>query len=209
MSFNSSPLSADGTSVFSSGGGSVASATTIGTTAASAISLGNVSRSLTVSGTSVSFSGLTLNPAASIAAGAGRILGQPHVAVFSLTSETGAVAVSTTPATWFRFPFPVRIIGVRGYLYTAGGSQTTVDIRTVASGVTIPTSIAGGTSIFTTALTLATSRFSSVEAGNTAYALTTAASTTGYSDDQGFAIFVSNAGTSAAGLKVMVYYTVF
>jgi hypothetical protein len=39
--------------------------------------------------------------------------------------------------------------------------------------------------------------------------MTNAAGTVGLADDTGLAFFVTGAGTGAAGLKVVIYYTTF
>ena len=130
-------------------------------------------------------------------------------AVIALSLETGTISVSTTPAAWFRIPYPWIIEGVRGYLYTPSSSgSVTVDIRSVASGTAIPTNNTLGTSIFTTALTIDATRPSSVGSAVSAV-LTNAAGTVGLADDTGLAFFVTGAGTSAAGLKVVIYYATF
>jgi hypothetical protein len=139
--------------------------------------------------------------------GPARVIGLPQVAVFALTSETGAVSVSTTPATHFRIPFPWRILGVRANLYTPSSSgQVVIDIRSVPSGV-IPTNVGGGTSIFiTNLLTIDANQSSSV--GSATNATITSQANTGLVDNTGLAIFVTGAGTGASGAKVIIYYTV-
>ena len=97
---------------------------------------------------------------------------------------------------------------IRDSLYTAGSFATTIDIRSVASGATMPTSTAMGTSIFSTTLTIDATKNSSVGSA-TAAVLTTAANSTGLADDTGLAVFVTTPGTSAAGLKLYIYYTTF
>jgi hypothetical protein len=140
--------------------------------------------------------------------GASKIIGLPQEMTIALTSETGAVTVSTTPAAHFRIPRSWRILGVRANLYNASTSgSVSIDIRSVSTGVTIPTSVAGGTSIFTTPLSIDSTRMSSV-ASTTGAVLTTAANTAGLSDDTGMAFFVTGAGAGAAGLKVILYYCV-
>lgn len=140
--------------------------------------------------------------------GNARVLGFPQVAVFALTSETGAVAVSTTPATWFRIPYPWKILGCRASVYTSSSSGAiSIDVRSVASGTAIPTSNGGGTSIFSTLVTIDASRTSSIGSTTTSV-LTTAAGTTGLADDTGLAVFVTGAGTGAAGLKLIIYYCI-
>jgi hypothetical protein len=138
--------------------------------------------------------------------GSSKVLGMPQEMCIALTSETGAVAVSSAPAAHFRIPRAWRILGVRANLYNASTSgSVSIDIRSVATGVTIPTSISAGTSIFTTPLSIDSTRMSSV-GSTTGAVLTTAANTAGLSDDTGMGIFVTGAGTGAAGLKLILYY---
>jgi hypothetical protein len=140
--------------------------------------------------------------------GAAKVLGLPQVAIFALTGETSAVSVSTTPVSHFRIPFPWKILGCRANLYTPSSSgQVVIDIRSVASGINIPKSVAGGTSIFTTTLRIDATRSSSVGSA-TDDVITAAANSTGLADDTGLAIFVSSAGTGAAGLKLVIYYCI-
>ena len=163
---------------------------------------------LSISGGSVlQFNGVGGNVSSIATISNAPIRGLPQVAVFALSSETGAIAVSSTPATWFRIPYPWRIIGVRASLYTAGSTATTINIFSVAQGVAVPTS-ATGTSIFSTALTIDATRTSSIGSATNAV-LTTAANTTGLADDSGLSVFITSAGTSATGLKLLIYYTQF
>jgi hypothetical protein len=165
---------------------------------------------ITLAGNSLSLIGLSPNISSisALAVGASRVLGLPQEMCIALSSETGAVVVSTTPGAQFRIPRAWRILGVRANLYTPSTSgSVSIDIRSVATGVTIPTSVAGGTSIFTTPLSIDSTRMSSV-ASTTGSVLTTAANTAGLSDDTGMGIFVTGAGTGAAGAKVILYYCV-
>ena len=135
-----------------------------------------------------------------------RVNGLPLTAVIALTAETGTVAVSTTPAGWFRLPYPWRILGVRACLYTVSSSgAVTIDIRYVSTGIVIPTSVTGGTSIFTTTLTIDATKPSSVGSATPAV-ISSSISTNGLGDDAGLAFFVTSAGTGATGLKVILYY---
>jgi hypothetical protein len=54
-------------------------------------------------------------------------------------------------------------------------------------------------------LTIDSTKMSSINS-STAAVLTTAANIAGLADDTGMAIFVTGAGTAAAGLKVILYY---
>ena len=90
----------------------------------------------------------------------------------------------------------------------SSSGTVTIDIRYVLSGTPIPTSVGGGTSIFTTALTIDATKPSSVTSAASAV-LTTTASTNGLADDTGLAFFVTGAGTGAAGLKVIIYYITY
>ena len=212
ISYPTLAMKTDGT-MAGVGGGSTdtTTSTNIGTSATAAITLGATLQNMTIQNNQLTFTGISgLTPTTTIASGGpAKCLGLPMIAVYALSAETTAIATSTTPATWWRIPLPWKIIGVRASLYTAGSTATTIDIRTVASGTAMPTSVAGGTSIFTTALTIASTKQSSCESGNTAYALTTAASTTGIADDSGFAVFITGAGTGSAGLKLNLYYTIY
>jgi hypothetical protein len=137
--------------------------------------------------------------------GPSRVLGLPQVGVFALTSETGAVTVSSAPATHFRIPFPWRIIGVRASLYTPSTSgQVVIDIRSVPSGPVAITP-SGGTSIFiTNLLTIDANQSSSV--GSATSATITSAANTGLVDNSGLSVFIIGAGSGAAGCKLLIYY---
>jgi hypothetical protein len=137
------------------------------------------------------------------------VIGFPSFIAFALTAETGPINITTIPALWFRIPYPWRIRGVRASVYTPSVSGSiTIDILSVPSGTSIPTSVSSGTSIFTTPLTIDENRPSSVGSLVPAV-LTTAASTTGLADDTGLAVFITSAGTGSAGLKIFIYYHVF
>jgi hypothetical protein len=139
--------------------------------------------------------------------GPARVLGVPLTSVVVLSGETNALVVSTTPAAWFRTPYPWRILGVRGSVYTPSTSgNITVDIRQVASGTIIPTSNTVGTSIFTNVLTIDANRPSSILSTNVSAITTTIPLS--IADDTGLAFFITGAGTGAAGLKVVIYYAV-
>jgi hypothetical protein len=183
-----------------------------GTTSPGTVTFGNVSVGSVINGSSLTF-GSTLSPNVSAisatASGAGKVLGLPQVAIFSLTGETSAVSVSSTPVTHFRIPFPWKILGCRANLYTpSSGGQVVIDIRSVSSGINIPTSVAGGTSIFSTTLRVDATRSSSVGSA-TDDVITAAANSTGLADDTGLSVFITSAGTGAAGLKLVIYYSVF
>jgi hypothetical protein len=139
--------------------------------------------------------------------GPARVLGVPLTSVVVLSGETNALVVSTTPAAWFRTPYPWRILGVRGSVYTPSTSgNITVDIRQVASGTIIPISNTVGTSIFTNVLTIDANRPSSILSTNVSAITTTIPLS--IADDTGLAFFITGAGTGAAGLKVVMYYAV-
>jgi hypothetical protein len=183
------------------------------TTSTTGVTLGATAQSLNINASSLIFN-VSLAPNISSTAfinsgGPARVIGLPQVAVFALTSETGAVTVSTTPATHFRIPFPWRILGVRASLYTPSSlGQVVIDIRSVPSGGLIPTNVGGGTSIFiTNLLTIDANQSSSVGSTTSAVVINSVANT-GLVDNTGLAIFCTAAGVNAAGLKIIIYYSV-
>ena len=184
----------------------------IGTTALSnnSVFIGTLGQTtMNIRGGTLNFVNLAPN-VSSITTTTSFVKGFPMTAVIALSAETGAISASpTVPAAWFRIPYPWLIEGVRGYVYTPSSSGTiTIDIRSVASGTAIPTISSGGTSIFSTALTIDATRPSSVSSAVSAV-ITNAAGTVGLADDTGLAFFVTGAGTGAAVLKVVIYYTMF
>lgn len=139
--------------------------------------------------------------------GPAKCIGLPMVASYDLTSQTGAVTVSAAPVASFRLPLPWKILGVRATLYTPStAGAVTINIVTVASGTTVAKLVGNGTSIFGTTLTIAASRQSSCEVGNTPYTLTS--DPLDLADNSGVSIFVTSAGTGASGLKLIIYYSV-
>jgi hypothetical protein len=181
----------------------------LGTTATGAVSVGVTTQNTNINAATLLFSStLAANISSISALTASRVQGLPQEMSIALTSETGAVTVSTTPAAHWRLPRQWRILGVRANLYNASTSgSVSIDIRSVASGVTIPTSVAGGTSIFTTLLTIDSTRMSSVGSA-TAAVINTTVNATGLSDDSDLAFFITAAGTGAAGCKLLIYYTI-
>jgi hypothetical protein len=183
-----------------------------GATAANTLILGGTSgfTNHNIAGNSLTLTGISQNISSisALALGASRMLGLPQEMCIALTSELGAVTVSTTPAAHFRVPRPWRIrLGVRANLYTPSTTgAVTIDIRSVASAINNPTSASGGTSIFTTLLTIDATRNSSI--GSAAAAVLTTAANNSLNDDSGLAIFCTAAGTGAAGLKIILYYSV-
>jgi hypothetical protein len=184
---------------------------TFGTTSTSGVTLGATAQSLNVNAQSLTFN-VSLAPNISSTAfinsgggGTSRVIGLPQVAVFALTSEIGAVTVSSTPATHFRIPFPWRILGVRASLYTPSSSgQVVIDIRSVPSGP-VPINTGQGTSIFiSNLLTIDANQSSSV--GSSTSAVITSQANTGLVDNSGLSVFFVGAGVGAAGCKLIVYY---
>jgi hypothetical protein len=164
----------------------------------------------TIAGNSLTISGLTPNISSitALAVGASELIGLPQEMCIALTSETGAVTVSSAPAAHFRLPRAWRILGVRANLYTPSSSgQVIIDIRSTGSGGSIPGLVSNGSTIFSTTLRIDATRSSSIGSA-TAAVLSADVTTTGLLDDSGLALFVTSAGTGASGLKVILYYSV-
>jgi hypothetical protein len=120
------------------------------------------------------------------------VIGLASVAIFPCSSETGTLTSGTTLLT-VRAPNRWVVRGLRASLVTAGTTATTIDIllgtATVFSG--------------TNYLTIDATQRTSV--GSTApFTLNTSPFT--INDDTEIVIRCISAGTSAAGLKVSVYY---
>jgi hypothetical protein len=115
--------------------------------------------------------------------------GQRDVWVVPIGDETTAITTGTGKVT-FRAPYACTITGVRASLTTASSSGIpTFNIKE------------GGTTIFSTSLTVASGAKTSV--GGTPAVL----SDTAFSDDAEITIDVTTAGTGAAGAKVSIYVT--
>jgi hypothetical protein len=181
------------------------------TTSTSGVTLGATAQPLNVNAQSLTFN-VSLAPNISSTAfinsgGPARVIGLPQVGVFALTSETGAVTVSSSPCTHFRLPFPWRILGVRASLYTPSTSgQVVIDIRSVPSGPVAITPSAGTSIFITNLLTIDANQSSSV--GSTTSATITSAANTGLVDNSGISVFIIGAGSGAAGCKLLVYYSI-
>jgi hypothetical protein len=113
----------------------------------------------------------------------------PWVLAFILSDETTALTTGTKLK--FRMPFAATLnsgaAGIRAQLTTAGSSGTTVDVQE------------GGVSILSTKVTIDTSEKTSLDA-----ATPPVISDTALADDAELSFIVDVAGTSAAGLKVVL-----
>jgi hypothetical protein len=114
----------------------------------------------------------------------------PMVYEFALSDETTSISTGAAKLTW-RAPHAMTIVGVRASLSVASSSGTpTVDINE------------GGTSIFSTTLSIDANEKTSTTAATAAVI-----SDTAIADDAEITFDIDVSGTGARGLKVKLYYT--
>lgn len=114
----------------------------------------------------------------------------PETIIIACSDESTAITTGTAKAT-FRMPFAMTVSSVRATLSTASSSgAVTVDVND------------GGTSIFSTTLTIDASEKTSTTAATAAVL-----SDTALADDAEITIDIDGAGTGAKGLKVALIGT--
>jgi hypothetical protein len=122
--------------------------------------------------------------------------------VLTCTTETGTFSASTTsPIAQFRVPFQSKLLGVRASLNTAGTTPTTLLVY-FSSLTNFNTAWGTSYNLLSTNMIISTFNTSTTQSGST----TAVVVANTVPDDNVIGIFVSSAGTSAAGLKVTLYY---
>ena len=122
--------------------------------------------------------------------------------VLTCTTETGTLTASTTlPIAQFHVPFQCKLLGVRANLNTAGTTSTTLLVY-YSSVTNFNTAWGTSYNLLSTNMIIGANKTSTTQPGST----TAVVVANTVPDDNVIGVFVSSAGTSAAGLKVTLYY---
>jgi hypothetical protein len=190
---------------------SVSQGVSFGTNATAPINIGNTSVLTNIKGSfiTVASSTNTYISASQIVLGTAINNGIPPkitymtlTQVLTCTTETGTFSASTTlPIAQFRVPFQSILLGVRANLNTAGTTPTTLLVY-FSSLTNFNTAWGSSYNLLSTNMIIGANKTSTTQPGST----TAVVVANTVPDDNVIGIFVSSAGTSAAGLKVTLYY---
>jgi hypothetical protein len=167
-----------------------------------AISLGNTIDKSYLYGSSLTFS--IPQTISSTSTNNANYIGFPLVAIIALSSEIGVISQSTaTPLAQWRVPFKCKILGVRASI-NVNDTSNPISFN-ACTQTTTNASFNSGTQLLSTALQIATGKYTSVDA---ACQGTLSSTINPIGDDTIIAIYcTSYIGSAVAGAKMSIYYS--